>query len=246
MSYPPDPNNPYGQQQQNPYGQQPQQPGYGYPQQQPQAGQQAYGFPQQQQQPQADPYGQQQQAYGYQQQPQAGYQGYGTDPYAGYAPQGQYANWGQRVGAYVIDGLIAGVVPFILYIIAAVAFAASVQPGTIDPTTGAYTPGTTSGGSAGLAVVFYLLAFVIGLGATLWLCHQEGTTGQTPGKKVMKIRLVRESDGQVVGFGAAFVRKIAHFLDGLVCYLGFLWPIWDAKSQTFADKVMNTVVITSN
>jgi uncharacterized RDD family membrane protein YckC len=243
MSYPPDPNNPYGQQQQNPYGQQQpqQQPGYGYPQQQAQQ-QQAYGFPQQQQ-PQADAYGQQQ--YGYQQQPQAGYQGYGADPYAGYAPQGQYANWGQRAGAYLIDGLIIGVVPGILYAIGIAAFAVSYTPGTVDPTTGAYTPGTASG-SAGLMIVFELLAGIIALAGMLWIAWQEGTTGQSPGKKVMKIRLVRESDGQFIGMGAAFVRKIAHILDGFLCYLGYLWPIWDAKSQTFADKVMNTVVVTSN
>jgi uncharacterized RDD family membrane protein YckC len=231
MSYPPDPNNPYGQPQQP-------QPGYGYPQQPPPQQQQAaYGYPQQ---PMADPYAQ---AYGYPQQPPAAY---GYPQAAPYSQVGAYANWGQRVLAYLIDSLIVGVVPFILYIIAAVALAASVTPGSYDPNTGTYTPATTSGGSAGLAVVFYLLAFAILLGATLWICHQEGTTGQTPGKKVMKIRLVREADGQVIGFGSAFVRRLAHILDSFLCYLGFLWPIWDAKSQTFADKVMNTVVVSSN
>ena len=28
----------------------------------------------------------------------------------------------------------------------------------------------------------------------------------------------------------------------LLC-IGFLWPIWDSKRQTFADKIMNTVVV---
>jgi hypothetical protein len=36
---------------------------------------------------------------------------------------------------------------------------------------------------------------------------------------------------------------LAHILDSLPCYLGYLWPLWDAKRQTFADKVMGTVVI---
>ena len=35
---------------------------------------------------------------------------------------------------------------------------------------------------------------------------------------------------------------ICHILDG-VCFIGYLWPIWDAKKQTFADKIMNTYVI---
>jgi hypothetical protein len=41
----------------------------------------------------------------------------------------------------------------------------------------------------------------------------------------------------------AFVRDLAHILDALPCYIGFLWPIWDSKRQTFADKIMNTVVV---
>jgi hypothetical protein len=41
----------------------------------------------------------------------------------------------------------------------------------------------------------------------------------------------------------SFVRYIAHVLDSIPCYLGYLWPLWDAKRQTFADKVIGTVVI---
>ena len=41
----------------------------------------------------------------------------------------------------------------------------------------------------------------------------------------------------------AFVRQLAHILDGIPCYIGYLWPLWDAKRQTFADKVIGTYVI---
>jgi hypothetical protein len=41
----------------------------------------------------------------------------------------------------------------------------------------------------------------------------------------------------------SFVRQLAHIVDGLVCNLGYLWPIWDPKKQTFADKIMGTLVI---
>jgi hypothetical protein len=40
----------------------------------------------------------------------------------------------------------------------------------------------------------------------------------------------------------AFVRDLAHIVDSLACYLGWLWPLWDAKRQTFADKLVKTVV----
>ena len=37
------------------------------------------------------------------------------------------------------------------------------------------------------------------------------------------------------------MRQIAHYVDQFVCYLGYLWPLWDDKRQTLADKIMGTV-----
>jgi uncharacterized RDD family membrane protein YckC len=31
-------------------------------------------------------------------------------------------------------------------------------------------------------------------------------------------------------------------LDG-VLYLGYLWPLWDPRKQTFADKIVGSVVV---
>ena len=31
---------------------------------------------------------------------------------------------------------------------------------------------------------------------------------------------------------------------GLLC-VGYLWPLWDAERQTFADKLMHTVAVTT-
>ena len=238
MSYPPDPNNPYAKPQQPP-----QQPGYGYPQQPP--AQPQYGYPQQgapQGPPQGyqDPYAQQppqQPGYGYPQQAPAGYQ---TSPYgmAGYG-QGQYASWGKRAGATLIDFLYFGLVPTVLLFIGLGIVLASTKT-TVD----AYGyPHVSTGGGAAIGALLYGLAALLSLVGGIWLIYKEGTTGQTPGKAKMGIRLVREADGQVLGFGMAFVRRIAHALDGAVCYLGFLWPLWDDKKQTFADKVMSSVVV---
>ncbi|MFH8406712.1 RDD family protein [Streptomyces sp. NPDC018019] len=247
---------PYGQPPQAPYGQQPPaapqgQPGYGYPQQpQPQPG---YGYPQQAPpQPQA-PYGQppqvpQQQAYGYPQQAaygqQPGMPGMGI-------PQG-YASWGARVGAYLLDGLIVGLVPGVLYIIALVVAAGSTvkapdtsycAPGNYQCISDAYNNMDT--GMPVFAVVLIALAALLGLAGGLFLIAKEGSTGQTPGKKALKIRVVREATGQPLGFGMALVRKICHVVDGPLCGLGYWWPLWDEKSQTFADKIVGSVVVRS-
>ena len=87
------------------------------------------------------------------------------------------------------------------------------------------------------------LAQLVGIAVFVFLQFRQGTTGRTPGKEVMKIRLLREQDGQVVGFGNAVVRGIVHFVDGITCFIGYLWPLWDDKKQTFADKIMKTVVV---
>ncbi|MFE1474834.1 RDD family protein [Streptomyces cyaneofuscatus] len=207
----------------NPYGQQPGQPPQGPPQ-----GQPGYGYPQQ------APQGVPQQGYGYPQQqpgypPQTGYPQQPGQPYGGGYPQGQpgygggmpeLAHWGLRAGGLIIDGLIIGA-PYLLLV--------------------------GIGGAMGDAAggILALLGFLVMIGLTLWQLYQEGTTGQTIGKKAMGIRVLREADGRPLGFGMAFVRRLAHFLDSIACYIGWLWPLWDEKKQTFADKVCSSVVIRS-
>lgn len=55
------------------------------------------------------------------------------------------------------------------------------------------------------------------------------------------MRIVDATTGRNISAGKAFFRfLVGHWLDGVVCYLGFLWPLWDAKKQTFADKAFST------
>ena len=196
------------------YGpQDPNQPGYG-------------------QQPPQQPYGSQPPPYGTPAQP-----GYGqppAQPAGGYVadPPGYYmgrtlANWPQRVGAYLIDSLIAAIPVFL-----AVILFSGTDPGE-PPSTGA-------------SLVTFLL-YLVSFGIFIYnRCIQMGRTGQSWGKQVLNLRLVRMADGQPIGGAMAFVRDLLHILDGLICLLciGVLWPIWDARRQTlFGDKIMNTVVL---
>ena len=78
----------------------------------------------------------------------------------------------------------------------------------------------------------------------MWnICLKQGRTGYSIGKGVVGIKLIKLDSGQPMGAGLSFVRQIAHVVDGLPCYIGYLWPLWDAKRQTFADKIMGSVVI---
>jgi hypothetical protein len=59
----------------------------------------------------------------------------------------------------------------------------------------------------------------------------------------MGIRLVGGSTGEPVGAVMSFVRQLAHYVNSLACYLGWFWPLWDARRQTLSDKIMGTVVV---
>jgi len=199
----------YGQQQ--PYGQ-PAQPDYGQPLQ-------GYG----QQQP--NPYGQQPNPYGAQQQGYGQPQGYGQQQYGATPP---YANWGKRVGAFLIDLVITTVAMIPYYI-------------GYFMVVGAASNGDTVGAAAYLLM---LVGFVLGLAVFVWnTCLKGGNTGYSIGKGVLGIKLIKETTGQPIGAGMAFVRALCHVLDGLPCYVGYLWPLWDQKRQTFADKIVTTIVI---
>lgn len=128
-------------------------------------------------------------------------------------------------------------VPFLLA--AVIILAATSTSATYDPNTNTYSPGGQS--VVGVAIALLLYAGVIAF--SLYQLYRQGTTGQTIGKKVVGIRVIRETDGRPTGFGMAFVRNLAHNIDSISLYIGWLWPLWDAKKQTFADKMCGTLVI---
>jgi len=91
-------------------------------------------------------------------------------------------------------------------------------------------------GSVGVRYLMDLLVIVI-------IGYLNGARGQTPGKRIVGIRLQRDTDGQVLGAGMGIAREFAHFVDTFALFLGWLWPLWDGKRQTFADKIVGSVAI---
>jgi uncharacterized RDD family membrane protein YckC len=123
-----------------------------------------------------------------------------------------YANWGQRVGASLVDAVPNIVLGLLGYII----------------------------GNTAISLLFDLVM------VAWWVYNRgylAGTTGQSWGKKLLNLRLIGEQTGQPLGFGMALLRDICHIVDAIICYIGFLFPLWDAKRQTLADKIMTTVVV---
>ncbi len=147
-----------------------------------------------------------------------GYAPYGSQT----GPGGDLAQWPQRAIGYLID--IALYIPgYILYALGAP---------KVD----------ARGNVSGVGITYFIGALYI-LGMAIWNRWIKGGQGQTIGRKVAGVTLVN-AQGQPLGAGMAFVRDLAHIIDGAICYIGYLFPLWDAKRQTIADKLLNTYVIT--
>ena len=103
-------------------------------------------------------------------------------------------------------------------------------------------------------VPFYVLGFVlsnafidlgalVALGIWVWFAIQVGQGGQSPGMRSIGLKCLGQQTGQTIGGGLGVVRAIAHIVDSIICYIGWLFPLWDKSRQTLADKIMTTVVI---
>ncbi|MFF7635304.1 RDD family protein [Kitasatospora sp. NPDC008050] len=151
-----------------------------------------------------------------------------------------YAGWWARFAAAVVDFLIVGLPAVVLMVIVA-AMDADLASGSTGP--GVPAGRGPGGGTPAGALMVLVLGYACTIAFGLFQIYREGATGRTIGKRLLNIRVVGAADGRPVGFGRALARRACHILDGLACYIGYLWPLWDARKQTFADKVMNTVVV---
>ena len=162
--------------------------------------------------------------------------GYGPQAYpSGYALplRTDYASWGKRVGAMLIDQIptYVGMIVFSVGYVIWIASIAQSTGSTVDLTGGA---------------VPIIVGVAIMLAGMVWTIYNRwfvaGRTGQSLGKRVTRIRLVSEQTDAPIGPMNAFIRDLVHILDGMA-YVGYLWPLWDEKKQTFADKIMRTIVV---
>ena len=140
------------------------------------------------------------------------------------------ADYGTRAVAYIIDWLIV----WGLAIVAVFLFVGA---------------GSTSDG-------FWVWLFLIPL-ALIWMVYLVWWVlllrrGQTPGKLIMKLWVVRDG-GQPAGWGLMFVREFfvkyllffffGGFLILIATLLDLLWPIWDRNNQALHDKLVGTHVV---
>ena len=98
---------------------------------------------------------------------------------------------------------------------------------------------------AGLAIFAPACGFALAVG--IWnRIFREARTGQSLGRQITGTRLVDLTTREPIGLGKVLLRGLCHILDNLPCIclpLGFVWPLWDQRRQTFADKIVGSIVI---
>ena len=170
----------------------------------------------------------------------------GQAPYGAPAPiAGERAGFGIRLGGFLLDGLLYGLLGLVFLIPAIAlgigAFDDCVWLTSDDTAELICPPGEPDGGmlaaAIGLGIVGYLLVFFIYLRAL-------AKKGQTWGRKVVGIKVVGETTGEPLGYGRALGRTLfAGLISAQIFYIGYLWMLWDDKKQTLHDKVVSSIVI---
>lgn len=107
-------------------------------------------------------------------------------------------------------------------------------------------------------IVLGAVSYILGLASTevfssqwimqnllgfLYFIVLTGLWGQTLGKMVIGVRVVRTS-GSTAGWGAIVLREtIGKFVSIIVLLLGYIWAGFDKHKQGWHDKMADTVVI---
>ncbi|MBE2319972.1 RDD family protein [Solirubrobacter sp. CPCC 204708] len=146
---------------------------------------------------------------------------YGAPQQTGARP---FAGWWSRVAAQLIDSIIVSILPLILYFV--VLSSNESAAGLVI-------------GGASLVVGLVYYAVTIG--------RSGPNNGQTLGKQLLNIRIVRET-GEPMSAGTAILREtlikgILMSICVIVLILDYLAPLWDSRNQAWHDKIVNTLVV---
>jgi len=83
--------------------------------------------------------------------------------------------------------------------------------------------------NGGAALIYFLITFA-------YFVILEGYLGQTLGKMLLSIKVVRKDTGDVPGLGTATIRTLLRLIDGLFGYLvGFIAVLASSKRQRLGD-----------
>ena len=130
---------------------------------------------------------------------------------------------GRRVLATIVDAILLGIV----FSVMSMLFGSTSAEG-----------GAVSASLGGLSALLY---FIIVLAYYILL---EGYLGQTVGKMLLGIKVVREDAGGAPGLRAATIRTLLRIIDGFFFYaVAFVSVLVSSKNQRLGDMAANTLVV---
>src|SRR5436190_12412073 len=147
-----------------------------------------------------------------------------ADLSVGPAPGVPFAGAAPRLLAYIVDGVIQACVFFALFVVPSLVLVGAVS--------------TDSGALQGTAIVASLLA-VLGffLFALVYFPWFWSRGGQTPGMKLLHIKVVRDLDGGPVEVVPAILRLVGYWINQVAFYIGFLWIFVDKRHRGWHDLI---------
>lgn len=67
--------------------------------------------------------------------------------------------------------------------------------------------------------------------------------GATPGKLALGIRIIDAETGGAPPIGRLVLRYLGYIVSAIPLGLGYFWMLWDARRQTWHDKIGGTLVV---
>jgi len=143
-------------------------------------------------------------------------------PYYPPPPSLVVAGWGDRFAAYLLDGVFLVVVLIFCDIVRAV----------LDP----------SDGDASLIAMLVVVLLIV-----LWnRVYLQGTTGQSVGKRILRIQLLSERTLLPPGVVRTLGRELLGFVLSRIPLLGLVWglsPLFDDRRRAWHDAALSTIVV---
>ena len=146
---------------------------------------------------------------------------------------GRYAGFFSRSAAFVLDRIIAFGIAFVILLV-------------IQYFLNLFRVDQWLNNLSQDAMIHPLLALLfstLGIYLMVSILYDIGfwvLSGQTPGKRVLGVRVMR-TDGKRLRLGNALGRQVGYWVSAIF-FVGFLWILFDNKRQGFHDKLAGTIV----
>ncbi len=136
---------------------------------------------------------------------------------------------GRRATAYFIDDIIVSLFLFIIFYEQLLNIYLSIQqnPTDLTPVTAFLEKNT---------IVFLLLRVVY---QTFFVWQ----SGMTPGKRLLKIKVIELDSGDKPSFHIALLRATLRIISDSIFYLGYIIAYFNPFVQTLHDKLAKTIVV---